>query len=149
MSDPLASACLFRSELIKRLTISIKVFNTSVLLHFQHFLFFFLYFRFFFLLFFVRAEKCCLLWFQFQRCLQIFLGSIFSFFLRICCLWACVLFGIGDAKWKQLSKSLNLWKCYAITTTSWMPRRPPPPPRHVMPHTPPPLLCPAICFGCP
>lgn len=32
---PCFSACLFRSELIKRLTISIKVFNTSVLLHFN------------------------------------------------------------------------------------------------------------------
>lgn len=36
---PTRSACLFRSELIKRLTISIKVFNTSVLLHLSVFFF--------------------------------------------------------------------------------------------------------------
>lgn len=38
---PTRSACLFRSELIKRLTISIKVFNTSVLLHLSVFFFLF------------------------------------------------------------------------------------------------------------
>lgn len=51
---PTRSACLFRSELIKRLTISIKVFNTSVLLHLS--VFFFLCPLLFFALL-VRAEN--------------------------------------------------------------------------------------------
>lgn len=53
---PTRSACLFRSELIKRLTISIKVFNTSVLLHLSVFFFSLPAAAFFFPLL-VRAEN--------------------------------------------------------------------------------------------
>lgn len=59
---PTRSACLFRSELIKRLTISIKVFNTSVLLHLSVFFFPLPAAAFFFLSWCV--PKISSLWFQ-------------------------------------------------------------------------------------